>query len=194
MVLVLAAMCGTAGATSMVDQAQYDGVNALVSWSAPLGQTFTPTADNLSGFRFWFTWNTGDTTFDFRVIHWADQVQVAQVTYLNTVAGGQNYVGLASPIPLIPGDKYGIVEYGSPWPFFQAWLGGPINPYLGGHPVIGGVEQTEGLWSVNDLWFQTYYDTDFVSSTVPEPLTMAGFFTAMGSLGMYIRKRQRPAA
>src|SRR2546430_12993129 len=84
LILVALALLGqSARAVEQVDQQQTDGVNAVVA-SLPIGQTFTPTANNLSSFTFFFRPITAN--FDFRIIHWSDQSQIGQIFFNKTNA------------------------------------------------------------------------------------------------------------
>lgn len=155
----------SASVETLVDQQQTTGWQG--NWgNIPMGQTFTPSVNNIVGFDINVSMYGTTGTYTFEVWKWSDRsvlVGMPAVTGSGTI-----HVDLSEPVMLVPGDKYAIMVTAAS-PSTDIGMTVDIN-----HSISGGDPYTGGAWvfqgsenSFYDAWFKTYYDPMLADTTPP---------------------------
>jgi len=167
------------------------GVNGAFAGLTPVGD---PTEGNSWLQEFNVSGDTGEN-FDQLVVQWVSGTQFEATTFTGMAPGwtssGGTTAAWATGTPAIQsmnfilnwvGDRSAVM--------FNFWA-------LEGGVELGGFKASYPGSGGNDAWVFSELDEVGASAPqapVPEPLTMASAFFAMGGLGAYIRRRKKARA
>ncbi|MCH7836232.1 MAG: hypothetical protein IH864_05130 [Chloroflexi bacterium] len=139
--------------TDPVDQEQLSGTQN--SHGMPIGQTFTPTVDNITGFDIVIGTSSlcPADTYTIEIWHWASKVALTNFT--DALVQGENHVDLPTPVSLTPGVKYALMLVDGP----RTCLSTVANTYLGGAFVKGEKNPPEAPTEKTplDAFFRTHF-------------------------------------
>lgn len=179
--LLLSSFAPAALAHGSADQQQLGaGTQFSLNSGFWVGQTFTPTQNNMVGFSLNYNHAIGSATYQIRTTSGRFVTATVLATVTQAVSDGVNHFDLPSTLSLTPGVKYAIV-LASPRPntvfdetdrFLDPirHAGSADSPYSGGGVLFGNPTSAEEPTNrpTADLWFQVFYDPALADSTPPE--------------------------
>lgn len=138
-----------------VDQQHLSGTQN--SHGIPIGQTFTPTVDNITGFDI-VIGTSGlcpADTYTVEIWHWTSKAVLTN--FAVALVQGENHVDLPTPVGLTPGVKYALMLVDGPRTCLST--AGPGSIYPGGAFVKGEVSPPETPSEITslDAFFRTHF-------------------------------------
>ena len=162
-VMMVFGVAGNAAAHGTVDQSsesRHERTPCLMGFTVSMAQTFTPTADNLTGIGVHMSGVDPASEVEL-TIRTASATGAVLATVANIpLSDGWNHIDLAGPIALIPGNTYAIRldrRVGHP-----CWSVDKHNPYLRGQGWHNRGHESD--WDFN---FRTYDEEDVPDNEPP---------------------------